>query len=184
MIMIPIFMIGERYEGDCLWNPETKRVGNVSVKVVSVATFGIAAAHVMVDDALFATAIGKNHSQNAGNDSNSCEMTCYDPAGEVYGVWPPPATKSAFFPIQAMLFSGITWDTGWWKAWIRMDSPELEFGKKFNLLMAMYDYGWNNKWNERYSLSPSEDWKYYRLTAHRRSRAGWRWNKPDCGVSG
>ncbi|WFN33450.1 hypothetical protein L1S32_06205 [Methanogenium sp. S4BF] len=50
-------------------NPDADTVGDVSVKVASVAAFGTAAAHVMADDGL-ATAIAMLLSLPCGRDGS------------------------------------------------------------------------------------------------------------------
>ena len=82
----PVTRSQERYDAKIVYeNLEAKTIGNVSVKVDSVAAFGTAAALVMDDDAL-ATTIGGTQSRDTAKDTFSCKLKCHDPSGEIYYV--------------------------------------------------------------------------------------------------
>jgi len=82
----PVVRSQERYDAKIVYeNLEADTIGDVSVKVASVAAFSAAAAQVMADSAL-ATAIGGTPSRNYAKDAFSCKLKCHDPSGETYFV--------------------------------------------------------------------------------------------------
>ncbi|MFA5397183.1 MAG: hypothetical protein WC346_14330 [Methanogenium sp.] len=86
MTLDPVVRSQERYDAKIVYeNLEADKVGDVSVKVASVAAFSAAAAQVMADTAL-ATAIGGTPSRNYAKDAFSCKLKCHDPSGETYFV--------------------------------------------------------------------------------------------------
>ena len=86
MTLDPVVRSQERYDAKIVYeNLEADKVGDVSVKVASVAAFGTAATDVMDDDDL-ALAIGGTQSRNYAKDTYSCKLKCHDPSGEVYFV--------------------------------------------------------------------------------------------------
>ena len=82
----PVVRSQERYDAKFVYeNTDADTVGDVSVKVASVAAFGTAAAHVMADNDL-ATAIGGTQSRDTAKDTFSCKLKCHDANGETYFV--------------------------------------------------------------------------------------------------